>query len=164
MLLRLFRRVSCLANISNISKNPSLHHHHVLSHSHTLDPLPHPFCLLSPEVDTMHFTTFVPLLVVGAAARPALFPTAIGGAIPYPTLLSGTMDPGNMFPSKPGNMLPSLPIHPRKEAEPTSEPSFRSVTEEEDAAKAKEDKKAADGRRVRRRCLHRNSRHPQHRL
>jgi hypothetical protein len=104
----------------------------------------------------MHFTTFVPLLVVGAAARPALFPTTIGGAIPYPTLLSGTMDPGNMFPSKPGkifpskpgNMLPSLPIHPRKEAEPTSEPSFRSVTEEEDAAKAKEDKKAADEKKA----------------
>ena len=81
----------------------------------------------------MHLITFVPLLVVGAAARPALLPPTMGAHIPYPTLLSKTMSPGNM--------MHSLPIHPRK-AETTSEPSFRSVTEEEDAAKAKEDKKA----------------------
>jgi hypothetical protein len=98
----------------------------------------------------MHFTTFVPLLVVGAAARPALFPTTMGGRIPVPSLVSGIM-PANMFPDGPTNILPPLPLRPRKEAEPTSEPSFRSVTEEEDAAKATEDKKtkkAADDKKA----------------
>jgi hypothetical protein len=114
----------------------------------------------------MHFITFVPWLVVGAAARPALIPTTIAGRIPFPTLLSGALNPGNMFPDSPTNMspdspinmfpdgptniFPPLPIHPRKEAKPTSEPSFRSVTEEEDAAKAedKKAKKAADDKKA----------------